>query len=77
MNHSEIEIADVVIDKVRAAIMQSLFEYNFIPENVDDDEDYDMEVIRLYRGLFKEVVSEKLFDMIDEKIQSKLRKFNK
>ena len=70
------EIREIVITTLRTQILEALFQYNFIPEDCKDD-DYDMEIIKLYRGLFQEACTQPLFDMIDEKIQTKLKKFNK
>ena len=71
------EIFEKVVENIRANILAALFQYNFIPESNEktilDNDEHDMEVIRLYRGLFTKACTQKLFDMIDEKIKSKFK----
>jgi len=70
------EIREIVIKDIQEKIMESLFKYNFYPIDCEGDA-YDMEIIRLYRGLLTEAFSKDLFDLIDAKIQTKLKNFNK
>ena len=75
--HEEEEILKTVVDNIRKAIMANLFQCNFKPQDAGSPEECDMEIIRLYRGIFTTAVNKELFDMIDARIQEKLSTFNK
>ena len=75
--YTEKDIFDTVVHNIRASILNSLFEYNFQPNDKMEDEDHDMEIVRLYRSLFQIACNAELFDMIDERIRKKLKVINK
>lgn len=76
MEKTESEIAKLVIQSIRVNICEALFKYDFTPKNIEGDQ-YDMEVVRLYRALLTEALTKGLFDMVDAEIQTKLKSFNK
>jgi len=75
--YTEKEIFDTVIHNIRTSVLNSLFEYNFKPNEEMNDEAHDMELIRLYRSLFQTACNAELFDMIDAKIREKFKVMNK
>lgn len=75
--YTEKDIFDTVVHNIRASILNSLFEYNFQPNDKMEDEDHDMEIVRLYRSLFQIACNAELFDMIDERIRKKFKVINK
>ena len=76
MEKTESEIVKLVVQSIRVNICEALFKYEFTPKHLEGDE-YDMEVVRLYRALLTEALTKGLFDMVDAEIQTKLKSFNK
>jgi hypothetical protein len=67
------EITQKVCDKLAKVIIETLFEFDIKPAEELTDEEYNMKLVALYRGMLTTVISKPFLDVVDGIIKSKFK----
>jgi hypothetical protein len=67
------EIRQKVCDNLARKILETLFEYDITPTEELTNEEYNMKLVSIYRGILTDVISKPLLDVADGIIKSKFK----